>query len=72
MMPRFLVTRIDPRTGRELLGSLNNWYMEYANVQNVIKFGLRKVSIPAGQFNIYLAGINAGSYKFLTVAYKVA
>ncbi len=68
---RYLTSYIDPQTGRERLGAGadSQCYHEYANVKNVIRFGLTKAAFPAGQYNIYAAP-KYGKQKFLTIAYK--
>lgn len=50
---RFLVCWIDPSTGRERLGTETNLFMHYANVDNVIKFGMLAPGVKEGQHNIY-------------------
>jgi hypothetical protein len=52
---RFLVCYIDPKTGRERLGTGPHaqsvcWYV---NVDNVIRFFIAQDHFPAGQYNIY-------------------
>jgi hypothetical protein len=75
---RFLSNYIDPKTGRERLGSGadSQCFHYYANVKNVIKFGLAKPAFPAGQYNIYSwpegSGYGPDACKFITVAYKRA
>lgn len=64
---RFDVRWIDSHSGRERLGTLTNYYMTYANLRNVIRFGLAKPALPAGQYNIY---DDRGT--LLTTAYKRA
>jgi hypothetical protein len=52
---RYLTVYIDPQTGRERLGTGadSQCFHRYANIQNVIKFGLRKPAFPPGQYHIY-------------------
>lgn len=52
---RFLTAYIDPKTGRERLGSGGDGqcFHYYANVKNVIRYGLRHDAFPPGQYNIY-------------------
>lgn len=53
MKQRYLACWINPRTGMEGLGTENQVFFRYANVQNVIKFGLSKPALKPGQYNIY-------------------
>lgn len=72
-MPRYLTAYIDPRTGRERIGTGPDaqCFHRYANVRNVIRFGLRKDdAFPPGQYNIYHAPERSFDWTFVTVAYK--
>lgn len=50
---RYLVCWIEPTTGRERLGTETNLFMRYASAENVIRFGMRRPEVRAGQYNIY-------------------
>ena len=69
---RFMSAYIDPVTGRENLGTGANacCFHYYANVQNVIKFGLSKPAFPYGRYNIYAWPEGGFEPKFLTVVTK--
>ena len=71
-MARYLTAYIDPRTGRERLGTGADaqCFHQYANVRNVIRFGLRKDAFPPGQYNIYRAPEGSFDWTFITTAYK--
>jgi hypothetical protein len=71
MKYRYLTAYIDPRTGREKLGTGADaqCFHRYANVRNVIRFGLRHDAFPAGQYAVY-AWPEGGQPKFLMHAYK--
>lgn len=72
---RYLTAYLDPNSGRENLGTgaSAQCFHDYANVNNVIKFGLSKPAFPAGQYNIYAvtgwAG-NSNNYHLVRVATK--
>lgn len=53
---RYLVCYIDPKTGRERLGTgaAGQTFANYANVDNVIKFHIGHENFPPGQYNIYV------------------
>ena len=74
-MARFLTVYVDPATGRERLGTGGDSqaFHEYASVNNVIRFGLRKVGFPPGQYHIY-SWPNGGkcASKPMRTAYKQA
>ena len=58
-MPRYLVQRLGPSTldSSKLIERCGgSWarFEHYANVDNVIKFGLKKDCYEAGQYHIYL------------------
>lgn len=65
---RYVLKHINPKTGKESYGTNHTWIVDYANVKNVIRFGLRKEGLPPGQYNIYLWP----SMAYVTLAYKVA
>lgn len=70
---RFLTCYINPETGKEYLGTGANreCFHRYANVQNVIRFGLKPDIFPAGQYNIYQWPEGGGHEpKFIMTAYK--
>ena len=67
---RYLVCYIEPETGREPLGSSNQFLMTYANVRNVIKFGLAKEGLKPGQYNIYLWFGNGREPRFVCKGWK--
>lgn len=70
---RYLSNYIDPTTGRERLGSGadSQCFHYYANVENVIKFGLQNGAFPPGQYNIY-SWPSGYEPRFIRVAYKRA
>ena len=69
---RYLSVYIDPETGRERVGTGADAQCThyYANVDNVIKFGLTKEAFPAGQYNLYLWPEGTFEPKFIKTAYK--
>lgn len=71
-MPRFLSVYLDPTTGRERLGTGAHAqaFHRYANVRNVVRFGLAKPAFPAGQYHIYAWPEGGFEPRLLTVAYK--
>lgn len=67
---RFLVCYVDPKSNRERLGSSHEFFMEYASVSNVIRYGLAKEGLKPGSYNIYLAPPGIYEYRFICNAYK--
>lgn len=69
---RFLTVYIDPKSGRERLGTGadSQCFHEYASVNNVIRFGLTKAAFPAGQYNIYSWPPGGFEPRFIQTAYK--
>jgi hypothetical protein len=70
---RYLTAYIDPKSGRERLGTGAHaqCFHRYANIQNVIKFGLRKEAFPPGQYHIYLWPECGECSDTYAVAYKL-
>lgn len=71
MQRRYMTAYIDPNTGRERLGTGGDAqaFHRYANVQNVIRFGLRKTGFPPGQYNVY-AWPEGGTPRLVMTAHK--
>ena len=74
MKRRYLSVYIDPKTGREKLGTGANaqCFHKYANAANVIRYGLRHENFPAGQYHIYSWPEGGEQSTTYTVAYKQA
>lgn len=72
MKHRFLTVYIDPKTGREKLGTGADaqCFHRYVSATNVIRYGLRHDAFPAGQYNIYWWPIGAIEPRFIQTAYK--
>lgn len=64
---RYLACRIDNNTGREILGSENQLFGEYANPTNFIKFGLKNAK--PGQYKIYSWPTGTFNTTFICDAY---
>ena len=71
---RWLIEYIDPKTGRERMGTGADAgsFAEYVSVENVIKFQLSKPAYPAGQYHIYHWPRGYQCSDKYTVAYKKA
>jgi hypothetical protein len=72
-MPRYLTVWVNPKTGRERLGTESQQFHTYKNIRNLIRFGLAKPGILAGQHHVYIwpEGGECGKSIFATV-YKKA
>lgn len=71
MKRRYLTNFIDPKSGRERLGTgaEAQCFHYYVSVENVIRFGLKHDNFPPGQYNIY-SWPEGGQPKFIKTAYK--
>jgi hypothetical protein len=71
---RWLVVYIDPKTGKERLGTGADAgsFAEYVSVENVIKFQLKHLAYPAGQYHIYHWPRGYDCAKTFVTAYKRA